>query len=62
MKMLVMGEGKEEFVKGLKELIENVDSKECILVETEDNVGIDSSQYIELLNKMDKPVRFGILK
>lgn len=61
MKMFVTGEGKAEFVKGLKELINVIDSKECILLEIPDNMDLDSSQYINLLNKMDKPVTYGIL-
>lgn len=62
MKMLVMGEGKEDFVKELKEIIETQDSKECILVEINDDVVVDSTLYMTLLNKIDKPVTYGILK
>lgn len=62
MKLVVTGEGKQDFIEGLRGLVEIKDSSECIIVEIEDGIAIDGSQYISLFSSMKTPVRYEILK
>lgn len=62
MKILVSGEGKQDFVNGLMAIAKINSHTDCILVEMDNEVALDGTQYINLINSLDKPVNYGILK
>ncbi|MHC1722754.1 MAG: hypothetical protein AB9836_06065 [Aminipila sp.] len=62
MKLIVSGEGKQQFVEALEKLIPIENSMECIIVEVKVDTAIDPSKYISILGAMDKPVNCSILK
>lgn len=62
MKLLVSGDGKEDFAKGLEKLISFDKRTDCILLEINNDVTLGGSDFMNLLNTMEKPVNYGILK